>query len=239
MISIIIPALNEENYLPILLDSLAKQTFSGFEVVVVDGGSKDKTRAAAKSYNFVKVVKSTVRNISFQRDLGVEAAKYNQLLFLDADGYVKPRFLEKALAEIKNRKLEVAGCYLYPHSHKLFYRFVYFAFRNWIRFLSNIRLTKLNGGAIFSTKDIHRKIGGFNNKITFDYTQKAGWFCRPKLLDSVKLYTSVRRFETEGKLKTAFNYLFLGGYITFIGNPGPGKFKWYKFNHYKKKMPPV
>ena len=44
MISIIIPAFNEEKYLPKLLITLSKQTFTNFEVIVVDGNSEDKTQ---------------------------------------------------------------------------------------------------------------------------------------------------------------------------------------------------
>ena len=48
--SIIIPALNEEKYLPLLLSDLAKQTMRDFEVVVVDGKSEVKTVVTAKSF---------------------------------------------------------------------------------------------------------------------------------------------------------------------------------------------
>ncbi|MFH1244651.1 MAG: glycosyltransferase, partial [bacterium] len=48
--SLIIPALNEAKYLPLLLDDLSKQTFLDFEVIVVDGNSDDQTVAKAKSF---------------------------------------------------------------------------------------------------------------------------------------------------------------------------------------------
>ena len=48
--SIVIPALNEEKFLPKLLESLSHQHFCDFEVIVVDGRSKDKTVAVAETY---------------------------------------------------------------------------------------------------------------------------------------------------------------------------------------------
>lgn len=48
--SIVIPALNEENYIGTLLDSLVGQEFKDFEVFVVDGDSEDGTRKVVESY---------------------------------------------------------------------------------------------------------------------------------------------------------------------------------------------
>ena len=48
MISIIVPALNEENYLPRLLDSLEKQNTKDYEIILADAGSKDITIEIAK-----------------------------------------------------------------------------------------------------------------------------------------------------------------------------------------------
>jgi glycosyltransferase involved in cell wall biosynthesis len=236
MISIIIPTLNEERYIGRILTSLKNQTFRDFEVILVDAHSDDNTRVIAKQYDFVKVVNSKERNISYQRDLGVTMANFRRLLFMDADGYVKPAFLEKAMNEIKRKKIIVAGCYIYPDSRDWFYRIAYFVFRSWIKFVSKIRPPKINGAGLFSTKEMHEKIGGFNQKITFaedyDYALRARKFCRTNFLKSVRLYTSVRRFETEGKIRTAFRYILMGIYITLFGNPKPGTFT-YKFGHYK------
>ena len=54
-ISIVIPSLNEEKFLPILLESITKQTFKDFEVIIADAGSKDNTVEIAKKFG-AKVV---------------------------------------------------------------------------------------------------------------------------------------------------------------------------------------
>jgi glycosyltransferase involved in cell wall biosynthesis len=235
MISIIIPALNEERYIGRILNALKNQTFRDFEVILVDAHSEDNTRAIAKQYDFVKLVNSKTRNVSYQRDLGVTRASFRRIVFMDADGYMKPLFLEKAMKEIKKRKIIVGACYLYPDSSSLFYKLVFFIFRQWIRFISAVDSPKINGAALFSTKEMHEKIGGFNQKITFtedyDYGHRASKYCDVKFLRT-KMYTSVRRFETEGKLRMALRYLWMGIYITLFGNPKPGTFN-YKFGHYK------
>jgi len=236
MISIIIPTLDEERYIGRILDALQKQTFSEFEAIVVDGCSDDGTREIAEKYGFVRVINSSVRNVSYQRNLGAKEAKFERLLFLDADSHIGEDFLEKALKKIERKKLAIAGCYLYPDSKSIFYKTAYFMFRKWIWFVSKVKSPELNGTCLFSTKKLHDKIGGFDHEITFaedyDYSSKASRFCKPELLNPVKIYTSVRRFETEGRILAGLKYLLMGGYITLFGNPKQGIFE-YKFGHYK------
>ena len=49
-VSCVIPVLNEEQYLPILLNSIAKQDVTPYEIIVADAGSRDKTVEIAKSF---------------------------------------------------------------------------------------------------------------------------------------------------------------------------------------------
>jgi glycosyltransferase involved in cell wall biosynthesis len=61
MISVIIPARNEEKNLPELLESLKNQTYKKkFEIIVVDGKSKDRTREIAKSYGCRVIVQKEI-----------------------------------------------------------------------------------------------------------------------------------------------------------------------------------
>lgn len=94
--SIIIPALNEERYLPLLLSDISKQTFQDFEVIVVDGGSTDKTIQKANSSKIenLKTIKSQVKNVCYQRNLGATIAKSDYLVFLDADNRIDPFFFQ-------------------------------------------------------------------------------------------------------------------------------------------------
>ena len=89
MLSIIIPTLNEEKYLPPLLDSIKKQDYKDYEVIVADAGSKDKTVEIAKKYG-CKVVKGGL--LPAGRNRGAEASKGDLLLFLDSDIILPPHF---------------------------------------------------------------------------------------------------------------------------------------------------
>src|SRR5690348_11138372 len=97
--SIIIPALNEEKFLPNLLTSLASQTKKDFEVIVVDGSSKDKTVSRARSFHKtvpgLRVVISKIASLPLQRNIGAKAAKGEWLIFVDADSILLPYFIER------------------------------------------------------------------------------------------------------------------------------------------------
>lgn len=97
-LSIIIPTLNEEKYLPLLLKDLKSQTIKDFEVLVVDAYSDDKTCEKALEFNSgldIRVVESDKRHLAYQRNLAARNAKGEYLLFIDADVHVKSIFIEK------------------------------------------------------------------------------------------------------------------------------------------------
>jgi glycosyltransferase involved in cell wall biosynthesis len=109
----IIPTLNEAEYLPQLLDSIAEQTYGGkLQVIVVDGRSRDKTAEVARSYSGQLpdlVVLETNRGVGHQRNIGAEQAKYAYLLFIDADVVLPPRLLEQLTRKVRVNGPFVAG----------------------------------------------------------------------------------------------------------------------------------
>ena len=101
-ISIIIPALNEERMIGSCLESLAKLAFSHdrFEVLVVDNGSRDRTRDIAESFQDrlnLRVLQKTNVRISALRNLGARAAAGDILAFLDADCLAPEDWLDRIL----------------------------------------------------------------------------------------------------------------------------------------------
>ena len=91
-ISLVIPAYNEEKYLPATLASIAKQERKPDELIVVDASSTDNTVQIAKSFgaNVITVQKST---IGYSRQVGLKAAKGDVVAFTDADAILPPDWL--------------------------------------------------------------------------------------------------------------------------------------------------
>ena len=98
--SVIIPAYNEEAFLPATLASLhlAMKTIPGQgEIIVVDNDSTDNTAEIARKYG-ARVVFESFRQIARARNSGARAANSGFLVFLDADTFLPPALLNQALA---------------------------------------------------------------------------------------------------------------------------------------------
>src|SRR3989338_9740712 len=101
MLSIIIPAHNEENYVAACLQSIKQQPFSEYEIIVVCDSCTDKTLTIAKKYT-KKVFEIKKKNVSAERNYGANKAKGDILVFLDADNTIAPNLLAEIQKTIKN-----------------------------------------------------------------------------------------------------------------------------------------
>lgn len=95
--SVVIPLYNKENYIKQTIDSLLKQSFTDFEIVVVDDGSKDKGPEIVQSIEDkrIKLFRKENGGVSSARNYGIEKACADLICFLDADDYVLPNHLEE------------------------------------------------------------------------------------------------------------------------------------------------
>ncbi|MAF43156.1 MAG: hypothetical protein CMI54_03165 [Parcubacteria group bacterium] len=241
MLSIIIPTLNEEKYLPGLLKSLKDQSFKDFEVIVSDAGSKDKTIEIAENYGS-KVVSGGLP--AKGRNEGVKAAKGNLLLFLDADiNLPNKNFLRDALKEFNKKNLSIASCRLMPFGKsevlskkQLEYLF---EFTNYLMLMFEKTAPLGVGSMILIKKSIHNRIGGFNENVKLGedhiYTKKAAKLAKFGILRSVRIGWSIRRFEQDKWIKPAFLYI-LNWLLIGLGEKKLEIFKngffEYRFDHY-------
>ncbi len=103
-ISVVVPVQNRRALLRCLLDTLAAQTFTDYEVVVVDNGSVDgsgeEAIAAAAAGLPVRVVAGGGGTSGAARDAGVRAARSAYLAFTDSDCVVAPDWLERGVAAL-------------------------------------------------------------------------------------------------------------------------------------------
>ena len=99
--SIIIPAYNMEKYIKKTLDSVKKQTFKDYEVIVIDDGSTDKTVEVAKKFD-VKVIEHKHAGLSVVRNAAIKEAKADYLVLLDSDDWWDKDLLKKLDESSKN-----------------------------------------------------------------------------------------------------------------------------------------
>jgi len=222
MLSIIIPTLNEEKYLPRLLKCLREQTFSGFEIIVSDAFSTDKTRKIAKDFG-CKITDGG--NPAKSRNAGAKIARGNLLLFLDADLYIKKDFLEKTIKEFKKRKLDAASFILVPYSENIFGKTLARIFFDIFYNLTNVLIFEIiyphGAMGILIKKELHQKINGFDEKTTIaedhDYVLSASRFGKFRIIRSVRIFFSLRRYKEDGWLQTIIKYLICELHRIFIG----------------------
>ncbi len=232
MISIIIPTLNEEKYLPRLLNSIKRQDFKNYEIIVSDAHSKDKTLEIARSYGCKTVVGGLP---SKGRNEGAKVSNGDILLFLDADVFLPRKdFLSKTLNEFKERNLDMATFTLVPirrkRGPKLFFDFFY----NYpILFMENFLPHAAMG--ILIKKSFFDKLKGFDEEIKVsednDLARRLAKIGKFGILRSVKLFISDRRFRTDGWIKTALKDLAAECHTIFIG-PIKSDILNYRFGHY-------
>jgi glycosyltransferase involved in cell wall biosynthesis len=115
VISVIVPAHDEEAFIGKCLDSLSQQTLDKkfFEVIVIDNASKDGTTKIARKYG-VKVIEEKEKSVVLARQKGVNAASGEIIVSADADTVYPPNWLKKIKADFdKNRELIAVVGWIY------------------------------------------------------------------------------------------------------------------------------
>ncbi|CTC92617.1 glycosyltransferase family 2 protein, partial [Streptococcus pneumoniae] len=98
LISVVVPVYNVSDYLHFAMDSLIKQTYQNFEVILVNDGSTDNSpqlcEEYAKQYENVSVFHKENGGLSDARNFGVSKASSDWIFFLDPDDYLEDYTLE-------------------------------------------------------------------------------------------------------------------------------------------------
>ncbi|MEE0974576.1 MAG: glycosyltransferase [Muribaculaceae bacterium] len=105
-ISVIIPIYNVEKYLPQCLDSILAQTFTDFELILVNDGSKDRSGNICDEYaqkdSRIVVIHKENGGASSARNRGLDIAKGEWISFIDSDDYVTPNLLSNLTSKSGN-----------------------------------------------------------------------------------------------------------------------------------------
>jgi len=225
MISIIIPTLNEEKYLPKLLKSIKKQNFNDYEIIVADANSIDKTVEVAKSFA-CKITKGGLPAIG--RNQGAKIAKGDIFLFIDADSALPDDFLDSLLKEFKKRNLDIASFPLYVKGNR-FDKFAYWIYNFWTKISAKFLPHTTN--SLLVKKEIHQKINGFDEEIKIgedhDYVKRAAKYGKFAFIKTKPILASDRRFKKDGRFKTYLKYILAGIYMLIFGPVKSDKIRYF------------
>jgi len=104
IVSIVIPAYNEEKEIASCLLSLKKQTYKNFEILLVDDGSTDKTTEIVKKFKDVQLLLGAHKGPGVSRNLGAQQARGEILVFVDADMTFEKNYLKNLIAPLLQDK---------------------------------------------------------------------------------------------------------------------------------------
>ena len=217
MISIIIIAKNEEEYLPRLLKSIKEQDYKDYELILSDADSTDRTKEIGEEYN-CKIIKGGLPSIG--RNNGAKIAKGNLLLFLDSDVEMPKDFLSKVIKEFEKRKLGVGTPYHKPITNKKIDKALYDAYNKWTIATQHF-YPHGAGCAVFCKKEVFDKVKGFDEKLLFaedhDFVKRCKKKSKFRILRSSSILVDVRRLDKEGRFNLVKKYVKGALHRTFKG----------------------
>lgn len=223
--SIIIPTLNEEKFLPNLLESIEGQTEKSLEVIVVDGASKDNTVKIACSFDKripIRVIECDHARLPMQRNRGARLGQGAWLLFIDADSVLLPYCLSRLGEFIQKEKPRFVTSWGKPDSRvvqdslsTLLYNMV------------------LEGGLLFHkqlspgpftaiARSAFEAIGGYDESLEFaedqNLSQRLADHGVPLSIIRETLFIwSMRRFRQQGRVRSAQVYIRSALRVLFTG----------------------
>lgn len=208
-LSIIIPAYNEEDYLPATLSAVRNAMTDDAELIVVNNESTDRTREIAERFG-AKIVDESVHNIGKVRNTGAAAARGEVVVFVDADTIVRAGVFEEIIREMSDPGClggSVAVEYERP------FRRPWMNFFMWLWTVLG-RLTKMRQGAIqFCRRDVFDELGGYDATIYVGEDIEFHWRLdrlardrrgRTAFVLEPPVITSSRRWEKMGLIPMLF-----------------------------------
>jgi glycosyltransferase involved in cell wall biosynthesis len=167
-ISVIIPTYNRDRFLKDAIDSVLKQTYKDFELLVVDDGSTDNTKKIVESFNFpIKYIFQEHRGVSAARNQGIASASCEYLAFLDSDDlWVKDK-LERQMNFLK-RDNKYLICYtdeIWSYNGKRIYpKAKHQKYSGWI-FEKTLHLCIISPSSVVIHKNVFYDVGIFDEDL--------------------------------------------------------------------------
>jgi glycosyltransferase involved in cell wall biosynthesis len=233
-LSFVIPAYNEETYLPACLESILAQTGDlgdTVEIIVVNNASSDRTREVALRYPGVRVVDEPRKGLTFARQAGFAASTGELIANVDSDSRLTPGWVKQVLETFAHdeKLVSLSGPFVYYDltpkqrvSVQLFYAvaFMVYALNRYILRAGSM----VQGGNFVLRREALEQIGGFDTTISFygedtDVARRLNRVGKVKFTFDLKMFSSARRLKEEGMLTIAARYTINYLWTTFRKKP--------------------
>ena len=116
-VSIVVPIYNSEKELPRCIDSILNQTFSDFELILINDGSKDGSLNILKEYEQkdkrVTVIDNENNGVSETRNIGIRRSSGDYIAFVDSDDYIESDMVEALVESVEQQNADLVICGLH------------------------------------------------------------------------------------------------------------------------------
>jgi glycosyltransferase involved in cell wall biosynthesis len=227
-LSFVVPAYNEEAYLPACLDSILNQTSTlppdTCEIIVVNNASTDRTRDVALAYPGVIVVDEPRKGLTFARQAGFAASSGSLIANVDADSRLTPNWVADVLSTFDASEAITHSSVAVAHSPKtkplaalsgpvLYYDLTprqrvlvhIFYLTAWTTYAINRYILRVGsmvqGGNFVTSREALMQIGGFNTAISF-YGEDTDIARRLNAVGEVRFTFDLKMFSSARRLKS-------------------------------------
>ncbi|HYB92556.1 MAG TPA: glycosyltransferase [archaeon] len=220
-VSIIVPTFNEEKYIVSCLKSLKHQTYRGkYEIIVADGGSKDRTIDLAKKIADKIIVCDS--SVGTARNYGAKASSGEILAFIDSDTVASPNWLSAIVEAMSIKDVVCVGGLTLPLGGSKMDYFLYkLASRKILKYSITLGIPMVPGFNCAYRRAPFFKIGGFDERrVLSEDTMLSLTIQRlGKIVYKEKMlaYTSIRRIKAQGHFHMLLLHTFNGLITLFFG----------------------
>ena len=233
LLSFVVPAYNEERYLPDCLASILQETAGrdDVEIIVVNNASTDRTRAVAESFPGVCVVDEPRKGLPHARQAGFLASTGRLIANVDSDSRLPAGWVQQVLRSFEEMPdlVSLSGPLTYydlsPRESLLVRVFYATA---WLTYAMNRYVLRVGsmvqGGNFVLRRDALERIGGFNLALTFygedtDLARRLPEVGKVCFTFDLKMLSSARRLKKEGIFTMAWRYSVNYMWTIFLKRP--------------------
>jgi glycosyltransferase involved in cell wall biosynthesis len=233
-LSFVVPAYNEEAYLPACLESILAQTRElgdAVEIIVVNNASTDGTREVALGFPGIRLVDEPRKGLTFARQAGFAASSGELIANVDSDSRLTEGWVATVLRNFAtdSKLVSLSGPFIFydlsPQqmaSVRVFYAiaFLVYAINRYVLRAGSM----VQGGNFVLRREALEKIGGFDTSIAFygedtDIARRMNQIGEVKFTFDLKMFSSARRLKQEGMMTIAWRYTVNYFWTTFRKKP--------------------
>lgn len=215
--SIVIPTFNEAKYIDATLQSIRKQTFKDYEIIVKDGESTDETLKKVWKHAD-KILSAKDNSAADARNQGASRAEGEILVFVDADTVLPLDTLQKFNDLLKDERVVGVSCRKNCQSSSVLDRLLYEFVNISIYISSRLDAAGAHGNCMAIRKGVFESVGGFNPNIIVgeeqELVRRARKFGNYLFLLDHCVLEHPRRIRTWGRLRLYWSW-FVGMFKTF------------------------